>query len=68
MFISVCLVDKLHFLILEKWPYVEAVLKGLKLHFPLVTRVISSRGALYPDCRHLSIVAEPTTVHVLATG
>ena len=37
-------------------------------HFPLATRVICSRGALYVGCMHFSIVAEPTTMHMLVGG
>ena len=50
------LVGWLHFLTLEKWPFVRDVLCTPAAHSPLVTRAICSRDAPYVGCKDPSVV------------
>ena len=47
VFISIYYAVWLHFLILEKWPYIGDILWGPAVHFPLVTKTIWSLGVLF---------------------
>ena len=50
------LVGRLHFLTLEKWPFVRDILRNPAVHFPLVAKTICSRGAPYVGCLGPSFV------------
>lgn len=56
VFVSMHLVCRLYFSILEKWAYVENVPLELSIMLPLVTRALCSSGAPYVGCVGSSIV------------
>ena len=59
------LVGQLHFLILEKGPYVGDILWAPAAQSSMVTRTICSRSAPYVGCVYPSIVVGLTTVGAL---